>query len=47
MIADLLKNRAIDCKTQLIVTTHSPILPDMGDDERLYVCRKTKTGTII
>lgn len=47
MIADLIKNRAIDGKSQLIVTTHSPILPDMVNNENLFVCRKTKEGTII
>ncbi len=47
MIADLIKNRAIDGKSQLIVTTHSPILPDMVNNENLFVCRKTKASTII
>jgi predicted ATPase len=40
MIADLLKNRALTGETQLIVTTHSPILPEMFDDQNLFVCRK-------
>jgi predicted ATPase len=40
MIADLLKNRALTGETQLIVTTHSPILPEMFADENLFVCRK-------
>ncbi|MCP4352682.1 MAG: AAA family ATPase [Desulfobacterales bacterium] len=47
MIADLLKNRAATGDTQLIVTTHSPILPDMFSDENLFVCRKESGQTII
>jgi predicted ATPase len=40
MVADLLKTRTLDGKTQLIVTTHSPILPDIMSDEDIFVCRK-------
>jgi len=40
MIADLLKTRARTGDTQLIVTTHSPILPDLLPDDSLFVCRK-------
>lgn len=47
MIADLLKNRAATGNTQLIVTTHSPILPDMLSDENLFVCRKEDGQTVI
>jgi len=47
MIADLLKNRALSGETQLIVTTHSPILPDMVSDEDLFVCRKEQGRTVI
>jgi len=47
MIADLLKNRTASGETQLIVTTHSPILPDMLSDENLYVCLKEKGQTVI
>lgn len=47
MVADLLKNRAATGHTQLIVTTHSPILPDMFSDENLFVCRKEPGQTII
>lgn len=47
MIADILKNRTISGDTQLIVTTHSPILPDMIDDHSLFVCRKEAEKTII
>lgn len=47
MIADLLKNRASTGDTQLIVTTHSPILPDMVSDENLFVCHKKQGHTAI
>ncbi len=47
MIADLLKNRAAMGNTQLIITTHSPVLPDMFDDENLFVCRKEDRRTEI
>ena len=47
MIADLLKNRTATGDTQLIVTTHSPILPDMISDENLYICRKEQGHTMI
>jgi predicted ATPase len=47
LIAELLKNRASGGSTQLIVTTHSPILPDLIPDESLYVCRKIEGKTRI
>lgn len=47
MIADFLKNRTATGDTQLIVTTHSPILPDMISDESLYICRKEQGRTMI
>lgn len=47
MIADLLKSRTATGDTQLIVTTHSPILPDMISDENLYTCRKEQGHTTI
>jgi len=47
LVADLLKNRAATGDTQLIVTTHSPILPDLIPDECLHVCRRVKGKTII
>ena len=47
MVADLLKNRALTGETQLIVTTHSPILPEMFSDENLFVCRKEDRRTVI
>jgi len=47
MIAELLKTRSARGETQLIVTTHSPILPDRIPDESLYVCRKQDGSTRI
>lgn len=46
-IAKILESRAESGTTQLIVTTHSPILPDHIPDESLFVCRKKSAGTII
>ena len=46
-IAKILESRAESGNTQLIVTTHSPILPDHIPDESLFVCQKKSTGTII
>jgi len=40
LIAELLKTRASFGHTQYIVTTHSPLLPDLVEDETLYICRK-------
>ena len=47
MIADMLKTRTAGGETQLIVTTHSPILPDMIPDESLLVCRREQGYTNI
>ncbi len=46
-IAELLEARAGSGETQLIVTTHSPILPDMIPDRFLYVCRRAQRQTRI
>jgi len=46
MIAEYLKNAA-ENKSQIIVTTHSPILPDSIDTKSLYVCRKKDGNTKI
>ena len=46
-IAKILESRAESGNTQLIVTTHSPILPDHIPDESLFVCQKKSTGTSI
>jgi predicted ATPase len=46
-IAKILVNRAESGNTQLIVTTHSPILPDHVPDNALFVCRKKDGATSI
>jgi predicted ATPase len=46
-IAKILVSRAESGNTQLIVTTHSPILPDHVPDDSLFVCRKKDGATII
>ncbi len=45
LIADLLKNAAESGETQVLVNTHSPILPSYFDDTALIVCRKVGTGS--
>ena len=47
LIAELLQTRAELGETQMIVTTHSPLLVDLIPDEYLYVCRKREGGTQI
>ncbi len=47
LIAELLRTRAETGSEQLIVTTHSPILPGMIPDKHLYVCRKRNAETSI
>ncbi len=44
LIAEMLKSRAAE-GTQLIVTTHSPVLLDLLPDEFLYVVRRTGRET--
>jgi predicted ATPase len=46
-IAKILVSRVESGNTQLIVTTHSPILPDHMPDSALYVCRKIGGSTSI
>jgi predicted ATPase len=46
-IAKILVSRAESGNTQLIVTTHSPILPDHVPVDSLFVCRKKDGATII
>lgn len=46
LIASLLKNLASG-DTQVIVTTHSPLLVDLIPHESLYVCRKPQGRTVI
>jgi predicted ATPase len=47
LIAELLKTRATIGVTQYIVTTHSPILPDLIPEDALYAVRRTDAGTRI
>lgn len=47
LIAELLKTRAGIGSTQYIVTTHSPILPDLIPDESLFITRRASDGTHI
>jgi predicted ATPase len=46
-IAKILETRADVGDTQMIITTHSPILPDHMPDESLYVCQKHNGATTI
>lgn len=46
LIADYLKNTA-DKNSQIIVTTHSSILPDLIENEFLFLCRKKDGNTEI
>ena len=47
MIADLLKTHATSGPTQYIVTTHSPILPDLLPDDSLFVVQLVDRRTRI
>jgi predicted ATPase len=47
LIADLLENAAIENRTQIIVNTHSPILPEYFDNDALFVCGKVGHETVI
>ena len=47
LIADHLKTRASSGKTQYIVTTHSPTLPDLLPDESLFTVGKSRRRTRI
>lgn len=47
LVAELLKTRASLGDTQYIVTTHSPLLPDLMPDESLFVCKRSSTGDTI
>jgi predicted ATPase len=47
LIAELLKTRASIGSTQYIVTTHSPILPDLMTDESLFIVSKRDAATSI
>lgn len=43
-IAELLKNAAGDDR-QILINTHSPVLPTYFSNKELLVCRRSKTGT--
>lgn len=43
-IADLLKNAAT-AKRQILINTHSPVLPTYFNDTELLVCRRAESGT--
>ncbi len=47
LIAELLKTQRILKRTQYVVTTHSPILPDMLEDSSLFVMNRTDRKTRI
>jgi predicted ATPase len=47
LIAEFLKTMADTRNTQIIATTHSPILPDLIPDQFLYACRKRQGYTEI
>lgn len=47
LVAELLKTRASSGETQYIVTTHSPLLPDLVSDESLFVCKRVDGATHI
>ena len=47
LIADLLKTRSSIGNSQYIVTTHSPILPDLMPDDSLFVTRRVNRQTQI
>jgi predicted ATPase len=47
IISDILKNASNIYEKQIIITTHSPILPEYFDDENLFVCSKEKHQTSI
>ncbi|WP_373025846.1 AAA family ATPase [Thioalkalivibrio sp.] len=44
LVAELLKTRASLGETQYIVTTHSPLLPDLMPDDSLFVCQRSSEG---
>ncbi|MBK7900375.1 MAG: AAA family ATPase [Azonexus sp.] len=47
LVAELLKTRASFGETQYIVTTHSPLLPDLVEDESLFACKRVDGETRI
>lgn len=47
LVAELLKTRASFGETQYIVTTHSPLLPDLMPEGSLFVCKRIDGETHI
>ena len=47
LIAELLKTQEVLNQTQHIITTHSPILPDLIDDDSLFAVRRLNRQTRI
>ena len=47
IISDALKNAVQEYRKQIIITTHSPILPEYFDDKDLFICSREKNRTII
>ena len=47
LIAEMLRSRSGPGETQYIVTTHSPILPDLIEDDDLFVVRRKNRATNI
>ena len=47
LIAEYIRNAATSGHTQIIVTTHSPLLANLIPNESLYVCRKKERRTFI
>ncbi len=47
LIAELLNTRAGDERTQYIVTTHSPILPDLLPNDSLFVVSRDERATAV
>jgi predicted ATPase len=47
LVADYLTTQAAAGDSQLIITTHSPVLLDMLADESLFVCRKRDGQTVL
>jgi len=47
LVGEIFKNASQQYGKQIIVTTHSPILPEYFDDKDLFVCRKDNRQTTI
>lgn len=47
LVAEYLEGRARTRKSQFILTTHSPLLADALEEESLFCCGRTASGTEI